>query len=314
MAASLSPLSWPRSTFAIAVVIFVAAPAQAQLLPWETNIAEVESGRIRALAQRLNKQNLLYQLHLGDVRKEALVETAEEIDLVIATLENGNSAHSIPAAWTPELRERLKVVDSHWRPLRRIAVASAEESFRVSRQLLRREQRRADPLLLRYFDDLTVELVDASQELINAYHAECKKSGFEVCETSYASGYAAMVIERAALEAVNIIADIRPDEHRKKLETTIEAYQQLRRDNQQSAFFAAALDPERGISARAAGQLLASLRADWDSMQVQMRMLNAGDPENFDIRAMLAIHTRLVSKVERMTAALVRYASLAYGS
>jgi hypothetical protein len=43
-------------------------------------------------------------------------------------------------------------------------------------------------------------------------------------------------------------------------------------------------------------------------------MLAAGDEENFDLRDLLRIHARLVAKVERLTAALVRYASFAYGT
>jgi len=38
------------------------------------------------------------------------------------------------------------------------------------------------------------------------------------------------------------------------------------------------------------------------------------DDENFDTQRMLTIQARPVNKVERLTAALVRYASMAYGS
>ena len=64
----------------------------------------------------------------------------------------------------------------------------------------------------------------------------------------------------------------------------------------------------------AAGKLLVSLREDWDAMEVQFAILSAGDEQNFDLRRLLATQTRLVEKVERLTAALVRYASLTYGS
>ena len=123
-----------------------------------------------------------------------------------------------------------------------------------------------------------------------------------------------MLMERAAKEAVQIIAGIDSDARRKSLNATIEAYRALRAANQKSAFFGAATDPSRGVSARAAGELLASVRADWDAMQVQFKLLAAGDEQNFDLPAMLLIHERLIDKTERVTAALVRYASLEYGS
>ena len=57
-----------------------------------------------------------------------------------------------------------------------------------------------------------------------------------------------------------------------------------------------------------------SLRKDWDDLSVEFRMLAAGDERNFDLRRMLEIQDRLVAKVERLTAAFVRYASRTYGS
>ena len=57
-----------------------------------------------------------------------------------------------------------------------------------------------------------------------------------------------------------------------------------------------------------------SLRQDWDGMQDEFTMLAAGDEANFDLRRLLETQSRLVAKVERLTAALIRYASLTYGS
>lgn len=301
-------------TAALACMVDLAGPASAQLLPWEITVAEIEAGRLRGLAQRLAKQNLLYQLHLGDVRKDDLVDTADRIDRILHSLERGSPSYSVPAPWTPELREKLERVDDAWGPLRRIARASAYDTFRVSREYVPRESRVGDPLLLAYFDGLAEDLVTASEALLEAYHGECLKTGLGVCATARTSGYAAMLIERAAKEAVQIVAALDTKHSREQLAQTIEAYQALRAANQESPFFAAALDPNRGLSAKAAGALLESLRDDWDAMQYQFALLAAGDEENFDLAAMLLVHGRLVDKVERMTAALVRYASLAYGS
>lgn len=319
MAAS-APTRWCSRAvpgIALSVVLLVltgSAPARAQILPWEVVVAEIEAGRLRGLVQRLNKQNLLFQLHLGEVRKDDLVETASRIDRVVLSLERGSPSYSIPEPWTPVLRERVEAVDDLWGPVRRIAIASPYDSFRLSKEFVPRESRRGDPLLLRYFDELCVALVAESEKLLDAYHDECKKTGLEVCPAARDSGYAAMLIERAAKEAVSVVADLDGKESRKLLDATIEAYQTLRRANQQSPFFADALNPERGPSAQAAGLLLSSLRDDWDEMQVQLKILGDGDVENFDLRRLLEVQSRLVGKVERMTAALVRYASLTYGS
>jgi hypothetical protein len=123
-----------------------------------------------------------------------------------------------------------------------------------------------------------------------------------------------MVIERAAKEAVYVVAGVDSDENRERLNGTIEEYQRVRRANDESAFFAEALDPSRGVSARAAGQLLVDLRRDWDDMEAEFEILEAGDEKNFDLQRLLDIQSRLVVKVERLTGALIRYASATYGS
>jgi len=297
-----------------AAIVFLASPARAQILPWEVAVAEVEAGRLRGLVERLDKQNLLYQLRLDEIRKADLVETSGRIDRVIASLRRGNPSYSVPPAWTPEIRLQLEKLDDAWGPLRRIAIATSYDTFRFSREFVPRANRQGDPLLLRYFENLSQELLRESETLLEIYHQECVKTGLEVCDTAHNSGYPAMLIERAAKEAVNIIADIDGAKSRKRLQATVDAYLVFRDSTRESAFFAEALDPERGVNARAAGELLRSLRADWDEMEAQFTILAAGDVENFDLPQMLRIHTRLADKIDRITAAFVRYAGNMYGA
>ena len=303
-----------RPSLLVAALLLVAGSAPAQILPWEVVVAELEAGRLRNLSQRLSKQYVLYQLHLGGVRKSDLVETSTHIDRVLESLQAGSPSHALPAAWTPEMRSQIQRVDGLWGQLRRIAIASPYDLIRASQEFIPRESRRGDPLLVRYFDDLSLDLVAESEKLITIYDGECLKTGLQVCATANTSGYAAMLMERVIKEAVYVVAGIEAEQNRKRLKSTIEDYLQVRRDNNANTFFSEALDPERGISARAAGLLLVSLRDDWDTMQAQFKILAAGDVENFDLQPLLAIQIQLVEKVERLTAALVRYASLVYGS
>ena len=61
---------------AVAAVLFVVplfpSTGLAQILPWEIVVAQIETGRLRNFAERLAKQNLLFQLHLGETRKSDL--------------------------------------------------------------------------------------------------------------------------------------------------------------------------------------------------------------------------------------------------
>jgi hypothetical protein len=291
-----------------------AGPAAAQILPWEVNIAEVEAGRLRDVAERLSRQFVLYQLHLGDVRKSDLVETAAQIDRLIESLERGSPSQSIPAAWTPTLRKQLRTLEGSWGPLRRIAVAGPHEFLRVMQEFVPTESRRADPLSLGYIDDLTRAFIAESEVLLDGYNAECLKTGLEICPTARLSGLTAMLVERATKEAIYVVADIDRVENRKRLQQTIEAYRVQRRAYDANPLFAAVLNPERGVSARAAGELLASLRLDWDAMEMQFESLSAGDDKNFDLDGLLERQAVLVDKIQRFTAVIVRYASLAYGT
>jgi hypothetical protein len=298
----------------VAAFGLVAGPAPAQILPWEVNVAEVEAGRLRSVAERLSRQFVLYQLHLGGVRKSDLVETAARIDRLIESLERGSPSQSIPAAWTPTLRKQIRQLEGSWEPLRRIAVAGPNEFYRVMKEFVPTESRRADPLSLGYVDDLTQTFIAESEKLLDRYNQECVKTGLAICPTAQLSGLTAMLVERATKQAIYVVADIDRTESRKRLKQTIEAYLTQRRAYDSNPLFAAVLNPERGASARAAGELLASLRLDWDAMEIQFADLSAGDDKNFDLQGLLDRQEILVDKIQRFTAVIVRYASLAYGT
>ncbi len=304
-----------RALLAASVLVLLAGSAPAQILPWEIIVAEIETGRLRNLAQRLSKQNVLYQLHLGDVSKDDLVATASEIDRLLGLLERGDASYSVPSPWTNAIREQIARIDQVWGPLRTLARASPYDYFRVRQQFLAPESRLGDPLMIRLFDERSLALVIESEKLMDLYDEECRKTGLdEVCPVARSSGLNAMLIEQATKEAVFIVAGIDMEGSRQRLQSAVTAYEAQRSANDASPVFAEAVDPARGPSAEAAGALLSSLRQDWDAMRGEFAILAAGDEENFDLRRLLETQSRLVGKVERMTAALVRYASATYGS
>jgi len=303
---------------AISVVLLAALllpnTALAQILPWEIVVANIETGRLRHFAERLAKQNVLYQLHLGGARKADLLATANQIDRILESLQQGSPSYSIPAPWTRAIREQVDRVDGAWGPLRSIATASPYDYFNVKRQFPAHESRGADPLLLRYFDDTMLNLIAESENLLELYFDECVKSGLEVCPIAKASGINAMLIERSTRQAVYVVAGIDVSKHRNGLNVTLDAYRKRQQANDESPFFAAALNPVRSISAAAGAKLLVNLRGDWNALRKEFAILADGDETNFDLRRLLESQARLVDKVERLTAALIRYASLTYGT
>jgi len=317
--AALAPnrIRVPVSAVAICALFFALLPsgtALAQILPWEIVVAQIETGRLRVFSERLAKQNLLYQLHIGETHKLDLVATSEQVDRIIRSLEQGSASYSVPAPWTEALRLQLRRVDAAWGPVRSIATASPYDYFKVRRQFAPADRGLTDPFLLRYFEEITRKLIEESEKLLDLYYAECKKTGLEVCEIARATGINAMLIERATKQAVYVVTGIDSTEHREGLQLTLDAYQKRRQANEESQFFADALNPQRSVSSAAGAELLVNLRGDWDALRREFSILAAGDEKNFDLRRLLVSQTRLVDKVERLTAALVRYASLAYGT
>lgn len=292
------------------------ASASDDVIGYEISIAETEAGRLRFLAQRLAKQNVLYQLHLGGVRKSDLTETVARIDRVIETLEYGSPGYAVPAPWTNELRDQVRKVDAAWGPLRQIALASQYDYLKVSRQFAGADSGSKDPLVIRYFDNLATDLVNESEKLMGLYDAACQTSGAspELCVTSTISGYSAMLSEKATKHAIYIVAGIDVAENRKALEQTMDGYLRTRKAVQESPFFAKALSPERGQTGEQARGLLGSLQSDWNAMQKEFEILNAGDEKNFDLDRLLERQNRMISRIERFTAAMVRYANIAYGN
>jgi hypothetical protein len=293
-----------------------ALPAAAQVVGYEISVAQIEAGRVRHLAQRLAKQNVLYQLHLGGVKKSDLVDTSTRIDRVIETLQLGSPGYAVPAPWNQALRVQIQKLDETWGPLRSIATASPYDYLRVSRQFAGPENTAKDPLVIRYFDSLAQDVVDESEKLMSLYDAECRKSGAgaELCVTAASSGYNAMLSEMAIKQAVYIVAGIDVKEQREGLRETMAAYDAARKANEQSPFFAAALSPERGEAGAFARRLLGDVRSDWSEMENEFAILSAGDEKNFDLEGLLRLHSRMVGRIERFTAAMVRYANIAYGS
>ncbi|MEM7413692.1 MAG: type IV pili methyl-accepting chemotaxis transducer N-terminal domain-containing protein [Myxococcota bacterium] len=297
-------------------VLTLGFPAVGPVIGYEISVAEIEAGRIRHLAQRLAKQNLLFQLHLGGVRKEDLVDTAGRIDRVIDALQHGSPGYAVPAPWSAPLREQVEKVGAAWRSMRSVAVASPYDYLRTARQFAGADKGLKDPLMLRYFDGLAADLVKETEVLMGLYDQECRASeaSDELCDAATLSGHAAMLSEIAVRQAVYIVAGIDGAQNRKRLASTIEVYASTRADTNASQAITGAMGEDRGESGRLAAQLLAGLRGDWDEMRKEFQILDAGDAKNFDLERLLRLQDSMVGRIERFTAAVVRYANIAYGT
>ena len=119
-----------RPALLLALALILAGPVRAAGRPYEIAGAERELGRIRELAERLSKQNLLYQLHLAGQTKQDLVDTVAELDRVVELLRKGSVTYSVAPPPNEEVRAQIDKLDEAWGPLRRMALASPYDYLR----------------------------------------------------------------------------------------------------------------------------------------------------------------------------------------
>ena len=150
--------------------------ARGALLDYEYGGALAQLGRLRMLLERLSKQNVLYQLHLAEQSKVQIIETAHMIQQTLDLLREGRALMTVPEPPSPAIREQLRVVESAWVPLQRMALASPFDYLRRSREFIDPKDDRGDPLMILHFDGLAQKVADEANEAASLYIAECKRS------------------------------------------------------------------------------------------------------------------------------------------
>ena len=308
----LRPRSRPRIhllAFLLAV-LFAPAALAAALDPYELGIAEREAGRLRGLVERLSKQNLLYQLHLGGVGKVDMQATSNEIDRLLDILETGSSAYSVAKPPNRAVREQLEVVSALWSPLRRIALASPYDYLRYSSDLMPKDSRLGDPLMIRGFDRRSQEMIEEAGKLMRLYQQTCVEAGSDLCELAANSGFFAMLAERVAKELVLIYAGLDTKESIAKLKESRGMFESSLAVLAESPVLAAASDPARGPAAEVVQVSWKGMREDWERLRFEVDLAIEDRAEALDIERMLDLQIRLVGEMDRLRAALSRYAAV----
>ena len=165
-------------------------------IPFEIGLSARDAGYLRGLFERLNKQNVLYQFHLGGVTKPDMQETTTRIDRVIETLEKGSPAYSIAPPVTQGVRDQLMVLDQEWGKLRHLALASPYDYLRFSNDVIPKRSRMGDPLSIHIFDELAASAIAEARKLMLMIVVECNKTGYVFCDAAARSGFFNMHVQR----------------------------------------------------------------------------------------------------------------------
>jgi len=294
---------------AIAIQISTAHEAlAAEASAFEIGISAREAGHLRGLVEKLSKQNVLYQLHLGGTTKQQMQETSAEIDRVIGTLEKGSPAYSVAPPPTEDIRKQLYDVDAEWGGLRRMALASPYDYLRHSSRLMPRRSRMGDPLLIQSFDQSAAATIEASTKLMRMYQKECEKLEGEFCEAAAQSGYFNMRVERIAKELVLVYAGLEADPSLSELRKTRDSLDQSLEALSTSPILTQASSPDRGKPSVFVQRLWDSIEEGWGKLRFETDLVLDGHAEGLDIQRMLRVQRELVDDLDRIRAALSRYA------
>jgi hypothetical protein len=282
--------------------------------PYEIGGAMQELGRMRALAERLAKENLLYQLHLANQRKQDLHDTAAEMDRVLELLRTGSATYSVAAPPNPQIREQIDQVDVAWGPVRRLAVASPYDYLRRANEFVPRRNRSGDPFFVHSFDRMTQALIAELDQLMALYQVECQKTGYDLCAPAADHGMPMMLTERVVKELVYVYTDPENKSYVERLRETRDAVEAHHLKLDQWSIAREAMDPARGDAAAFVSGLWSSIHEDWGRLRLAVDLAISGRSEEIDLRRVLKIQARIVETWERLTVVIVRFINAKYAA
>ncbi|MDJ0851479.1 MAG: type IV pili methyl-accepting chemotaxis transducer N-terminal domain-containing protein [Myxococcota bacterium] len=270
---------------------------------WEYAEAQIELNRIRMLAQRLSKQNALYQLNLANPRKRDAVATADTIDAALVALQQGRPARAIPVPPTAEVRRAIEALDEAWSPLRQLALASPFDYKRGTAPT------GADPLLLGRFDQLVSEFDERAVEASEAYLGLCKQEGYPECETVVRATTSGMLSERLVKEAALVVAGLAVDQNSERLRVSIETLSQALALAAGSEQVQSAMSPERGRVGVVVGEVWSDIDANFERLRRALDRVLAGEAGPEDLEGAMRVQELLLTDMQRFSFAVRRFAA-----
>ena len=280
--------------------------------PYEIGGAQQELGRMRALTERLSKQNLLYQLHLANQRKQDLHDTAAEMDRVLELLRTGSATYSVAAPPNPEIREQIEQVDKAWGPVRRVALASPYDYLRRANEFMPRRSRLGDPFFIHSFDRMSQALIAEVDRLMALYQVECLKTDYDLCEPASNHGMPMMLAERVVKELVFVYTNPEDESYLKRLRETRDAIEVQHLGFSQLSIVGEARDSARGDAGTFVSGLWSSINEDWGRLRLGVDLAISGRADEIDLKRVLKIQARIVETWERLIVVMVRYINAKY--
>ncbi len=282
-----------------ALLLLVLVPVSFAQGSSDARVTENASGKLRMLTQRAARQYTMYQYGVGDlaVTKEPLLETVEQINLSLRRLHGGETVAEAAPVSSPEILSQLKLVDEKWQKLEKIFTYQPYRLFQA-KELLPPAVRKQDPVLVRYVDRLTQELLAEWELLIDAYTRHCQATGSAACQESVRDiGTQMLLIESVTNNLLFTVLDIDRSERRAQLRSKTAELE---------------ISLENGRSPRAYGDnpsvliepVLDTIAGYWNQMKASVDLAVKGDEDEVNINQLLRSQQRLQEEIDNLTSIL----------
>lgn len=294
----------------IACATLADSPATAlQWQPFEISVATREAGRLRSLAERLSKQNAMYQLELGEIEKRDMHFPVNEIDRILDQLNRGSAYYSVAGPLNNDARLQLAEIEASWVSVRRLALASPYDYLRRTQEFVPPDNPRGDPKSLVRFDRMTARFIIEVEALMGLYHAECAKTTYPLCEISRQAGHPTMLGERLMKSVVFVHRGLDTERQIESLEETIRIFDENYLKMHETALYKAATDPSRGAAGKAIATLRERIEEHWRALRSEALLAVAGRADEIDLVTMIHTHREFIHDFERYIAIVGRFAA-----
>lgn len=265
----------------------------------ETRVATESSGKLRMLFQRAARQYLMFQYGIGDlaITKQPLLDTVEEIGLILRRMQSPDTPAGAAAGASPEVNAQLKLVMEKWDKLHKIYTYQPYKLFQA-KELLPPAVRQQDPVLVRYVDRLTQELLAEADVLGEAFVRHCESTGSANCGGRVREiGTQMLLVEAVTNNLLFTVLDIDRDQRRTRLRNKTTELEASLSESGTPGYYGE--NPSVLIA-----PVLETIKAYWGQMKTAVDLGLKGDEDQVNIDQMLRSQQRLIEEILHLTSLL----------
>lgn len=262
----------------------------------ETGGSADPSGQMRMLAQRAAGEYLMFQYGVGPlaVSKEPLLATVQQLNETLRQLSAGETGFAPGVVASPEIQAQLKLIGEKWERLEKIYTYQPYLLYQA-KELLPPAVRKQDPVLVRYVDRLTQELLDECTILIKFYVNQCEATDSGACqERVREASTQSLLVERVSSNLLFTLLDIDRESRREQLRDSAEQLQASFEGAKAPGYFGE--NPSVLIE-----PLMETIAVYWKQMNASVKLVLGGDEEEVDVDLMLRSKRRLLEEIEQLT-------------